>query len=82
MRLIDADALCEGRTENDPVSIAAKCAETIIVEETKEYKALCAQATAVSVEHLREIIKLMEELKEQQQLTSELLQKRGGLNLW
>ena len=29
MRLIDADALCEGRVGNDPVVIAAKCAPTI-----------------------------------------------------
>lgn len=29
MRLIDADALASGRVENDPVVIAAKCADTI-----------------------------------------------------
>lgn len=29
MRLIDADELCEGRVDNDPVVIAAKCAPTI-----------------------------------------------------
>lgn len=28
-RLIDANALCEGRVSNDPVVIAAKCAPTI-----------------------------------------------------
>lgn len=28
-RLIDADVLCEGRVENDPVVIAVKCAPTI-----------------------------------------------------
>ncbi len=28
MRLIDADELIEGRVENDPVVIAAKCAST------------------------------------------------------
>lgn len=28
MRLIDADGLTEGRVENDPVVIAAKCAPT------------------------------------------------------
>lgn len=28
MRLIDADALIEGRVENDPVRIAAACAPT------------------------------------------------------
>ena len=28
MRLIDADVLIEGRVENDPVVIAAKCAPT------------------------------------------------------
>lgn len=32
MRLIDADALCEGRVCNDPVVIAAKCAPTIDAE--------------------------------------------------
>lgn len=29
MRLIDADVLVEGRVENDPVVIAAKCAPTV-----------------------------------------------------
>ena len=29
VRLIDANALCEGRVSNDPVVIAAKCAPTI-----------------------------------------------------
>lgn len=29
MRLIDADALCEGLVSNHPVAIAAKCAPTI-----------------------------------------------------
>lgn len=29
MRLIDADELCEGRVENDPVVIAVKCTPTI-----------------------------------------------------
>lgn len=28
MRLIDADVLTEGRVENDPVVMAAKCAQT------------------------------------------------------
>jgi len=28
MRLIDADKLIDGRVENDPVAIAAKCAPT------------------------------------------------------
>lgn len=28
MRLIDADELIEGRVENDPVRIAAECAQT------------------------------------------------------
>jgi ribosomal protein L34E len=32
MRLIDADAMCEGRVSNDPVVIAAKCAPTIEAE--------------------------------------------------
>jgi len=30
MRLIDADTLIAGRVENDPVRIAAQCAETVI----------------------------------------------------
>ena len=29
MRLIDADALCEGLVSNHPVAIAARCAPTI-----------------------------------------------------
>lgn len=29
MRLIDANALCDGRVCNDPIVIAAKCAPTI-----------------------------------------------------
>ena len=32
MRLIDADALCEGLVSNHPVVIAAKCAPTIDAE--------------------------------------------------
>lgn len=32
MRLIDADALCEGRVSNDPVVIAAKCAPSVDAE--------------------------------------------------
>lgn len=35
MRLIDADALCEGRVSNDPVVIAAKCAPTIEAKPVK-----------------------------------------------
>ena len=41
MRLIDADLLIEGRVENDPVVIAAKCAPTAydpnrVVEQLEE----------------------------------------------
>lgn len=41
MRLIDADVLIEGRVENDPVVIAAKCAPTAydpekVVEQLEE----------------------------------------------
>ena len=41
MRLIDADLLTEGRVENDPVVIAAKCAPTAydpdkVVEQLEE----------------------------------------------
>lgn len=42
MRLIDADLLIEGRVENDPVVIAAKCAPTAydpdkVVERLEDY---------------------------------------------
>ena len=42
MRLIDADVLVEGRVENDPVVIAAKCAPTAydpdkVVEQLEDY---------------------------------------------
>lgn len=42
MRLIDADGLTEGRVENDPVVIAAKCAQTAydpdrVVEQLEDY---------------------------------------------
>lgn len=45
MRLIDADLLIEGRVENDPVVIAAKCAPTAydpdkVVEQLEELKSL------------------------------------------
>lgn len=44
-RLIDADGLTEGRVENDPVVIAAKCAPTAydpdkVVEQLEELKSL------------------------------------------
>lgn len=35
-RLIDADALCEGRVSNDNVVICAKCAPTILEAEEGE----------------------------------------------
>ena len=43
MRLIDADLLIEGRVENDPVVIAAKCAPTAydpdkVVEQLEKLK--------------------------------------------
>ena len=43
MRMIDADLLIEGRVENDPVVIAAKCAPTAydpdkVVEQLEELK--------------------------------------------
>lgn len=45
MRLIDADGMTEGRVENDPVVIAAKCAPTAydpdkVVEQLEELKSL------------------------------------------
>lgn len=48
MRLIDADELCEGRVENDPVRIAAMCAPTI---------------EAVPVENIKRIVERLEEVK-------------------
>ena len=38
MRLIDADALCEGLVSNHPVVIAAKCAPTIDAEPVRHGK--------------------------------------------
>ena len=45
MRLIDADGMTEGRVENDPVVIAAKCTPTAydpdrVVEQLEELKSL------------------------------------------
>ena len=45
MRLIDADGLIEGRVENDPVVIAAKCTPTAydpdkVVEQLEKLKSL------------------------------------------
>lgn len=45
MRLIDADGMTDGRVENDPVVIAAKCAPTAydpdkVVEQLEELKSL------------------------------------------
>ena len=42
MRLIDADGMTEGRVENDPVVIAAKCTPTAydpdkVVEQLEDY---------------------------------------------
>lgn len=42
MRMIDADVLVEGRVENDPIVIAAKCAPTAydpdkVVEQLEDY---------------------------------------------
>lgn len=47
MRLIEADLLIEGRVENDPVVIAAKCAPTAynpdkVVEQLKEVEKIMA----------------------------------------
>ena len=52
MRLIDADLLIEGRVENDPVVIAAKCAPTaydpdkVVAELKKESESSCGMYTA------------------------------------
>lgn len=32
MRLVDADELIAGRTENDPVRIAVQCAKTVVYD--------------------------------------------------
>ena len=50
MRLIDADVLVEGRVENDPVVIAAKCAQTAydpdkVVEQLEERTAFLKDCT-------------------------------------
>lgn len=47
MRLIDADGMTDGRVENDPVVIAAKCAPTAydpdkVVEQLEELRELDA----------------------------------------
>lgn len=50
MRLIDADVLVEGRVENDPVVIAAKCAPTAydpdkVVEQLEERTTFLKECT-------------------------------------
>ena len=50
MRLIDADVLIEGRVENDPVVIAAKCAPTAydpdkVVEQLEERTTFLKECT-------------------------------------
>ena len=50
MRLIDADGLTEGRVENDPVVIAAKCAPTAydpdrVVEQLEERTTFLKECT-------------------------------------
>lgn len=50
MRLIDADLLIEGRVENDPVVIAAKCAPTAydpdrVVEQLEERTTFLKECT-------------------------------------
>lgn len=50
MRLIDADVLTEGRVENDPVVIAAKCAPTAydpdkVVEQLEERTTFLKECT-------------------------------------
>ena len=50
MRLIDADALVEGRVENDPVVIAAKCTPTAydpdkVVEQLEERTTFLKECT-------------------------------------
>lgn len=62
MRLIDADALCDGRVENDPVVIAVKCAESVEVEQTKEFMAMARKCVAKEIEYLKEIMGLMDKL--------------------
>ena len=50
MRLIDADVLVEGRVENDPVVMAAKCAPTAydpdrVVEQLEEQTTFLKECT-------------------------------------
>lgn len=50
MRLIDADLLIEGRVENDPVVIAAKCAPTaydpdMVLEQLEERTTFLKECT-------------------------------------
>lgn len=50
MRMIDADVLIEGRVENDPVVIAAKCAPTAydpdkVVEQLEERTTFLKECT-------------------------------------
>lgn len=80
MRLIDADALCAGRGNDDPVVIAAKCAKTIEVEQIAEYRNLQSQAAAKEIGYLKEMIKLMDAVKEAQSITTSALQYNSRAN--
>ena len=63
MRLIDADVLVEGRVENDPVVIAAKCAPTaydpdkVVEQQEKSYATMMMYEVAYLVDDLLEIVK-------------------------
>ena len=70
MRLIDADVLIEGRVENDPVVIAAKCAPTAydvdkVVKQLEKEKnpiyredgSLMGERTAIRIDKAIEIVK-------------------------
>ena len=43
MKLIDADALCDGRVCNDPVVIACKCAKTVDAAPVRCGECRCAE---------------------------------------
>lgn len=67
MRLIDADALIEGRVENDPVRIAAACAPTAydveaVVEKMEEIadKAVGGCHTLEPCSHMADDTKCMD----------------------
>ena len=70
MRLIDADELTKDRVENDPVRIAAECAQTAfdkekVIEELQKhshnyYPSIDHYCTSVKAVKLRDVIDIIE----------------------